>query len=60
MVTFYHVVYNQSMIYAIPKNLKVQVIRIGLISLLAFVLTYFIDQYYILNKGWSFLLELVN
>ena len=48
------------MIYAIPKNLKVQVIRIGLISLLAFVLTYFIDQYYILNKGWSFLLELVN
>jgi|GEM_PF-1729988 len=29
-------------------------------GIIAFILAYFIDQYYILGKGWWFLLELVE
>jgi hypothetical protein len=38
------------------KNLKF----IFVITLISFFIAYFIEQYYFLNKGWSFLLELVN
>lgn len=31
-----------------------------LISCISFIIAFFIDQYYILNKGWYFILELLS
>ncbi|MDP4011374.1 MAG: hypothetical protein Q8P72_04065 [Candidatus Roizmanbacteria bacterium] len=46
--------------YTMPTYLKEHLIHIGLLSIPAGILAYFIDQYYILGKGWWFLLEFVQ
>jgi len=48
--------YRLNTIFAFFSTHKRNVVIIGI----SLVLAYFIDQYYILGKGWWFLLELVQ
>jgi len=48
------------MIVSMPRHLKSKVVFILVSGFGAFLIAYFIDQYYILGKGWFFLLELVS
>ncbi|KKQ38791.1 MAG: hypothetical protein US54_C0003G0019 [Candidatus Roizmanbacteria bacterium GW2011_GWA2_37_7] len=43
-----------------PVHLKEKLVRLIFFSIPSFSLAYFIDQYYILGKGWGFLLEWVK
>lgn len=48
------------MIVSMPRHLKSKIIFILMTGFGAFMIAYVIDQYYILGKGWWFLLELVS
>ncbi len=48
------------MIVPMPRHLKSKIIFVLATGFGAFLIAYFIDQYYILGKGWWFLLELVS
>lgn len=43
-----------------PRHLKSKILFVLVTGFLAFLIAYFIDQYYIFGKGWWFLLELVS
>ncbi len=52
--------YNYFMITAMPRHMIERIRFVAIAGVISFLFAYFVDQYYILEKGWSFLLELVN
>lgn len=48
------------MITGVPAHRRERITFVLISGLLSFLLAFFIDQYFILDKGWWFLMDLVN